>query len=172
MAETFVTSELYSAICEGRPSDVVNLLQTGGEDVSQLSASGETYLHLATRQKHCDAQVFDALVGTTRLGQRDEHGKTAVDRAREEGTVGSLLPAVSKYLTRLTVGVDREKLQELVMDGWIHWPEDEWMRAISGRFPEALQYIKGSLNIAVSILIIEQLLLLISFDGEKWLGAC
>ena len=138
----------------------MKLLQAGGdsgEDASQLSTSGETFLHLATRQRNCDNEVFEALVGATRLGQRDEDGKTAVDRAREEGTLGSLLSAVSKYLTGLTVAVDREKLEELVMDGWIHWPQDEWMLAVSGRFPEAMAYIRGSLNIPVSIRRTEQL---------------
>ena len=151
MADDFTTSKLYNAICEGRPSDVLNLLQTGNENASQLSASGETFLHLATRGQHCDAGVVEALVGVTRLGQRDEDGKTAVDKAREEGTLGILLPAISKHMTKLTMAVDQEKLQELVMDGWTHWPEDEWTRTISARFPEAMPYIRGSLKIPVSI---------------------
>ena len=150
MADDFTTSMLYSAICEGRTSDVLNLLQAGSENVLQLSTSGETFLHLATRRQHCDAQVVEALVGVTRLGQRDEEGKTAVDRAREEGTLGILLPAVSVHLAKLTAAVDHEKLQELVMDGWTHWPEDEMKRTLNSGLPEAAQYTRGSLSIPVS----------------------
>ena len=153
MADDFTTSMLYSAICEGRTSDVLNLLQTGSENALQLSTSGETFLHLAIRRQHCDAQVVEALVGATRLGQRDEDGKTAVDRAREEGTLGILLPAVSVHLAKLTAAVDHEKLQELVMDGWMHWPEDEMKRTLNSGLPEAAQYTRGRLSIPVSISI-------------------
>ena len=121
----FEETHIYESIIT---NDVHGMRYTAGrgEDLSQRSVEGSSYLHLAV-EHFVSPQLISVLLTHISPAVRDGDGLTPMDLALLTYKNSSAASVFLNVIVGLMLDGDVPALRGLVQDGWPYWPDEDYV---------------------------------------------